>query len=66
MTDSKTIEIHKADAELESLIDQAGRYEVFDRAIAAGWTPWNPPPRWVWVQLSNEILALEAHEKTQA
>lgn len=44
------------DAELESLIDRAGRDEVFARASELGWVG-GTPPKWVWREIANEVLA---------
>lgn len=36
------------DAELEALIDRAGREKVFAHMHANGWTGTMAPPKWVW------------------
>lgn len=43
------------DLELEELIDEAGRGEVFRRARALGWGAANPPEKYVWRQLAHEV-----------
>lgn len=46
----------RTDAQLEQFIDAAGREAVFDRARSLGWTVDNPPPKWVWGQIAEEVM----------
>jgi hypothetical protein len=45
------------DDELEALIDKAGRDRVFARAQTYGWSASSSPPKWVWRQIAEEVLA---------
>ena len=42
-------------ADVEHLIDRAGRERVFAKAREQGWGGHNPP-LWVWAQICQEIL----------
>lgn len=50
------------DANVEKIIDEAGRDAVFARARELGWGVEETPPRWVWVQISYELIQ---HQKNQ-
>lgn len=43
------------DANLEALIDEAGRDAVFARARALGWSVYHSPPKWVWHGIVHEV-----------
>lgn len=42
--------------DIEALIDSAGRSNVFAQAELLGWNTGNPPPKWVWRQIADQIL----------
>lgn len=44
------------DEELEKIIDEAGRTEVFRRARKLGWHSGQIPPKWVWVSICHDIM----------
>ena len=52
------------DNDLEKLITEAGRDEVFAFAAANGWSTANPPEKWVWRQLAHEVLRRKAEANT--
>ena len=43
------------DKDLEAAIDKAGRSRVFSIAADNGWTAGNPPPKWVWWQICEQM-----------
>lgn len=43
------------DEALEAAIDAAGRDAVFARARSYGWSALNPPEKYVWWQLIEEV-----------
>lgn len=43
------------DEALEAAIDEVGRTAVFNRAAAYGWGSGNPPPKYVWWQIIEEL-----------
>jgi|GEM_PF-5940453 len=49
----------KADAQVEALIDSAGRDKVFAKAKALGWGE-QVPPKWVWVEIALDLKRQEA------
>jgi len=51
------------DTELEQRIDDAGRDRVLSIASANGWSPSNPPPKWVWNQIIAEAEIRKGHER---
>ncbi len=50
------------DENVEKIIDEAGRARVFQRARELGWTD-DTPPRWVWVQISHELLQADRNQR---
>lgn len=48
--------VSKPDADLEKLIDEAGRDDVFNRARSLGWVD-EIPPKWVWRCIAHEIIS---------
>jgi len=46
---------HWTAEEVEAVIERAGRSEVFLLAEQQGWSPSNPPPLWVWIQIAVQV-----------
>lgn len=46
----------ETDESIEALIDKAGREKVMAAARALGWSK-ETPPKWVWQNIANDILA---------
>lgn len=51
------------DADLEALIDKAGRDKVFAVAKVEGWEGMNPP-KWVWAKIAADLLSGRISVKT--
>lgn len=43
------------DMDLEKMIDEVGRKEVFARAKKLGWSNGEIPPKWVWYAICADI-----------
>lgn len=50
------------EADVEAMIERAGRKLVFQRAQQLGWSSINPPPIWVWPQICYEVQKMQAKQ----